>query len=47
MSEDKIRIRLPNARDKLQQFFPEDIRGDVKIIYGKSSFKLQKPFLRL
>lgn len=47
MSEDKIKIRLPNAREKLQPLFPEDNRGDVRIVFGKRSFKLQKAFLRL
>ena len=47
MQEDKIKIKLPNAREKLQQFFPEDPRGDIKIDYGNKHFKLQKAFLRL
>jgi hypothetical protein len=47
MSEDRVRIRLPNAREKLQSLFPEDNRGDVRIVFGKRSFKLQKAFLRL
>jgi hypothetical protein len=47
MSEDKIRIKLPNAREKLQPLFPEDNRGDIRIVFGKKSFKLQKAFLRL
>ena len=31
MHEDKIKIKLPNAREKLQTFFPEDPRGDIRI----------------
>ncbi len=47
MTEEKIKIRLPNAREKLQPLFPEDNRGDIKIIFGKKIFKLQKAFLRI
>jgi hypothetical protein len=47
MSDEKVKIRLPNAREKLQSLFPEDNRGDVRIVFGKKSFKLQKAFLRL
>jgi hypothetical protein len=47
MSEEKIKLRMPNAREKLQALFPEDVRGDVRIVCGKRQFKLQKAFLRL
>lgn len=47
MIDEKIKIRLPNAREKLQPLFPDDNRGDIKIQFGKKSFKLQKAFLRL
>lgn len=47
MHDGHIKIRLPNAREKLQTFFPEDPRGDIKIEYGSKQFKLQKAFLRL
>jgi hypothetical protein len=47
MTEDKIKIRLPNAREKLQSLFPEDSRGDIRIEFGERQFKLQKAFLRL
>lgn len=47
MMDEKIKIRLPNAREKLQPLFPDDNRGDIKIQFGKKSFKLQKAFLRL
>lgn len=47
MIEEKMRLRLPNAREKLQTLFPEDPRGDIRLIFGKRQFKLQKAFLRL
>jgi hypothetical protein len=47
MSEEKMKLRLPNAREKLQGLFPDDPRGDIRIIFGKRVFKLQKAFLRL
>lgn len=47
MSEEKITIRLPNAREKLLTHFPQDNRGDIRIIIGQKMFKLQKAFLRL
>jgi hypothetical protein len=42
-----IRLKIPTARSKLQGSFPEDPRGDIKIIIGKKVLKLQKAFLRL
>jgi hypothetical protein len=47
MQEERVKIRLPNAREKLQTLFPEDNRGDIRIEFGPKSFKLQKAFLRL
>jgi hypothetical protein len=40
-------LKIPTARSKLQSSFPEDPRGDIKIIIGKKVLKLQKAFLRL
>lgn len=34
MIEERIKIRLPNAREKLQSLFPEDSRGDIRIEFG-------------
>lgn len=45
--EQKLRLKIPTARSKLQTSFPEDPKGDIKIIVGKKVFKLQKAFLRL
>lgn len=47
MQDDKIKIRLPNAREKLQTLFPTDTRGDITIEFSERQFKLQKAFLRL
>lgn len=34
MLDERIKIRLPNAREKLQSLFPEDSRGDIRIEFG-------------
>ena len=47
MHDERIKIKLPNAREKLQNLFPEDNRGDIKIEFQGRNFKLQKAFLRL
>ena len=47
MEVEKIKLKFAHAREKLQSLFPDDSRGDVKIVQGKKTYKLLKAFLRL
>lgn len=47
MNEDCIQIRIPNAREKLKACFPQDPKGDIRLVFKSKVFNLQKAYLRL
>lgn len=47
MDGDTITIKIPKAREKLQVHFPEDPKGDLRLVFKSKSFNLQKAYLRL
>ncbi len=40
-------LKIPTAREKLLPNFPNDQRGDIKIIFKSKVFVLAKAYLRL
>ena len=47
MSDEMVCIRIPESKEKMRAYFPEDPKGDFTIQYKFDIYKLQKPFLRL
>ena len=47
MSEKTVCLRIPTAREKLQVNFPQDPKGDFKLVFQSNVFNLQKAYLRL
>ena len=42
-----VLIQIPESKQKMRVYFPEDPKGDITIIFKEGSYKLQKAFLRL
>ena len=47
MSDDCVTLKIPTAREKLKSGFPEDPKGDFRLVFKSKVFSLQKAHLRL
>lgn len=47
MDGDCVNLKIPTAREKLRTAFPNDPKGDFRLVFKSKVFSLQKAYLRL